>query len=74
MEFHIQFNDHRTVWLSTLDVPCCCSGVESIVSSGYENDIDRNPRVGAFIDDDDALEDTLDILQVFLVMTTKLSV
>jgi hypothetical protein len=67
----MRFNDHRTVWLLTLDERCC-SAVESIVSSRYENDIDHNPRAGAFIDDDDALEYMLDILQVFLVMTTTL--
>jgi hypothetical protein len=42
--------------------------VGTILSSGYVNDIEHNSRQGAFIDNDDALEGMLAILQVFLVM------
>jgi hypothetical protein len=42
--------------------------VESIVSSQYENDIEHNLREEAFIDDDDASEDMLNILELFTVL------
>jgi hypothetical protein len=44
--------------------------VESIVSSQYENDIEHNLREEAFIDDDDASEDMLNILELFTILMT----
>jgi hypothetical protein len=67
MQF-MRFNDHRAVWFWTLDEDCCYSGVESIVSSQYENDIEHNLREEAFIDDDDASEDMLNILELFTIL------